>query len=68
VKLSEAVIKVAKTWPSHFVATSLLFVTLGKSFVVASCKSDFCLLFKLIKIFFDLLSMGTIQTCASTQW
>jgi len=34
--------------------------------VVASWQSDFCLLFKLIEIF-DLLSMGKVQTCASTQ-
>jgi len=30
-------------------------------------KVDFCLLFKLIKIFSDLVNMGAVQTCASTQ-
>jgi len=35
--------------------------------VVASWQSDFCLLFKLIKIFSDLLSMEAVQTYASTQ-
>jgi len=40
--------------------------SLGKSSVVASWKSDFCLLLKL-KIFSDLLSMGEVQACASTQ-
>jgi len=30
--------------------------------MVASWQSDFCLLFKLIKIFCDLLSMGAVQT------
>jgi len=34
--------------------------------VVASWQSDFCLLFKLIKIS-DLLSMEAVQACASTQ-
>ena len=34
--------------------------------MVASWQSDFCLLFKLIKIFPDLLSMEIVQTCAST--
>jgi len=32
--------------------------------VVASWQSDSCLLFKLIKIFFDLLSMEAVQTYA----
>jgi len=40
---------------------------LGKSSAVASCQSGFYLLFNIIKIFFDLLSMGAVQTCASTQ-
>jgi len=40
-------------------------VSLGKSSAVASWQSGFCLLFKLIKIFSDLLSMGAAQTCAS---
>jgi len=38
---------------------------LGKSSAVASWQSGFCLLFKL---FSDLLSVGAVQTCASTQW
>jgi len=33
----------------------------------ASWQSDFYLLFKFLKIFSDLLSMGAVQTCASTQ-
>jgi len=42
-------------------------VSLGKSFAVASWRSRFGLLFNIIKIFSDLLSMGAIQTCPSTQ-
>jgi len=34
--------------------------------VVASWRNDFCLPFKLIKIFSDLLSMGAVQPCASS--
>jgi len=41
----------------------LLFVFLG-SYVVAIWQSDFCLLFKLIKI--SLLSMGAVQTYPSS--
>jgi len=44
----------------HFLAVSLFFVSLGKSSVVASWQSDVCLLFKLIKIFSDLLSIEAI--------
>jgi len=36
--------------------------------LVTSWQSGFCLQFKLIKIFSDLLSMEAVQTCASTQW
>jgi len=50
----------------HFLAVTLFFVYLGLSFVVASWQSDFFLLFKL-KIFSDLLSIGEVQACASTQ-
>jgi len=35
--------------------------------VAGNWQSDFCLLFKLIKIFSDLISVGAVQTCASTQ-
>ena len=45
----------------HFLAVTLFFVSLGKSSVVASWQSDFCLLLKLLKIFSDWLSMGAIQ-------
>jgi len=41
--------------------------SLGKTWAVASWQSYFCFLFKLINIFSDLLSMGAVQTCASTQ-
>ena len=44
----------------HFASVSLFFVSLGKSSMVASWKSVFCLLFKFIKILFDLLSMGAV--------
>jgi len=40
-------------------------VFLCKSSAVASWQSGFCLLFKLIKIFSDLVSMGAVKTCAS---
>ena len=40
-------------------------VSLGKSSAGASWQSGFCLLFKLIKIFSDLVNMGAVQTCAS---
>jgi len=52
----------------NFLAVTLFFVSLGKSYVVASWQSDFCLLFKLMKGFSDLLSMEAVQTCESTQW
>ena len=42
-------------------------VSLGKSSAVASWQSGVCLLFKLIKIFSDLLSIGAVQICTSTQ-
>jgi len=35
--------------------------------MVSRWQSDFWLLFKLVKIFSDLLSMGAVQTCASTE-
>jgi len=41
----------------HFL---LLPCLVGKSYVVASWQRDFCLLFKPIKIFSDLLSMGAV--------
>jgi len=50
-----------------FLAVSFSFVSLGYSSVVASWQSNLCLLFKLIKIFSDLLGMGAVQTWASAQ-
>jgi len=45
----------------HFLGVCLFFASLGKSPVVASWQSDFCLLFKFIKIFSDLLGMGAVH-------
>jgi len=43
----------------HFLAVSLFFVSLVKNSLVVSWQSNFCLLFKLIKIA-DLLSVGAV--------